>query len=108
METEPEPVPRRYGDKSLRVGLQPQVWMRTRGPRAVGAHQSPEPHEGLLAGHLLLDDRGHQRLHHQAGAPDPPVRVALARLAPPRGSWPDPHPVTLGPPPPGNLHTYKA
>ena len=60
---------------------------------AVPVHEHPEPRERLLAGHLLLDDRGGQRLHHQAGAADPPLPVAapgllddgVPRLEPGRG-----------------------
>ena len=32
--------------------------------------------ERLLAGHLLLDDRGDERLHDEVGRPQPPVGVA--------------------------------
>ena len=40
-------------------------------PLAVAVDELPEAAERLLAGDLLLDDRGHQRLHHQAGAARP-------------------------------------
>lgn len=48
-----------------------------RRDRSVARHEAPEPREGLLAGHLLLDDRGRQRVQNVAAAPHPPVRVLM-------------------------------
>ena len=47
---------------------------------AVPVHEHPESRERLLPGHLLLEDRGHQRLHDQAAASQPPVAVPAPRL----------------------------
>jgi hypothetical protein len=42
---------------------------------AVTEHEGAEAGQRLLPGHLLLDDRRRQRLHHAAGAGEAPVRV---------------------------------
>ena len=71
-------TPRRGCIRSCRRGglhPQPPLDARARSALAEPVHQRAEAGEGLLAGDLLLDDRGHERLHHQAGAGDPPVRV---------------------------------
>ncbi len=77
-----EPLPRGDGAQLVGRGLHPQPQVRARAGRAlaVAVHQHPEPGEGLLPGDLLLDDRGHQRLHHQPGASQPRVRVPSAGL----------------------------
>ena len=58
---------------------------RARRPLAVAVDQRAEAGERLLAGHLLLDDRRHQRLHHPAGAAQPPVRVSAGARRPAPG-----------------------
>ena len=47
---------------------------------AVAVHQRAEAGERLLAGHLLLDDRRHQRLQHPVAAAQPPVGVPAVDL----------------------------
>ena len=56
------------------------VAARTRRALAVEVDERAETGEGLLAGHLLLDDRGHQRLEHPVGAAQAPVGVAAVHL----------------------------
>ena len=43
---------------------------------AEAVHERAERPERLLTGHLLLDDRRHERLHDEVGRPQPPVGVA--------------------------------
>ena len=88
VDVHPQPLPRR--DLADRVGrrLDPQLEVGARAGRAlaVAVDEHPEARERLLAGHLLLDDRRGQRLHHQAGAADPPAAVAPPGLPRPRGA----------------------
>ena len=64
----------------VRLHPQPQVLDRSRAPAAVPLHERAEARERLLAGHLLLDDRRHQRLHDEPAAAQPPVRVVPLRV----------------------------
>ena len=73
-------------------------WSRPGPGRALAepVHQHPEAGERLLAGHLLLDDRRHQGLHHQAAAAQPGVRVAAPDLREHRVSRLEAGPVVAG------------
>ncbi len=82
-----QPLPRRDGRPAARVGRhdEPEVLPRPRRRLAEAAHQAAVAREGLLAGDLLLDDRGHQGLHDQPGAGHPPAGERGATPAPPAG-----------------------
>ena len=83
---QPQPLPRRDRAQLLGSRLDPQPHWRIRLARRSGRALAEAPDhrleraERLLPGHLLLDDRRHQRLHHQVGGAQPPVRVAAPRV----------------------------
>ena len=78
---QPQPLPGRDRPQVGGRGLQPELHRRF--PLAGGSgrtfaeavHEGAERTERLLAGHLLLDDRRHERLHHEVGRPEAPVGV---------------------------------
>ena len=82
VDVQPQPLPRRDRAQGRGVGLDPQVEVvaRARGALAVPVDQRAEAAEGLLAGHLLLDDRGDEGLDEQVGAPEPPDVPTVASV----------------------------
>ena len=98
VDVHPQPLPRRDQPQPLGGGLHPQPRSRPGPGRAlaVPVDQHPEAGERLLTGHLLLDDRGHQRLHHQPGATQPRVRVPAQGLGEHRVPGLEPGPVVAG------------
>ncbi len=82
VDVQPQPLPGRDGAQHLGCRLHPEPVLAPGPGRALAeaVHQHPEPGERLLTGHLLLDDRRHQGLHHQPAATEPRVRVPTPGL----------------------------
>ena len=81
VDRQPQPLPGRDRPQVRGRGLHPQLHLGLRlaggsgGAFAEAVDQRAERTERLLTGHLLLDDRRDEGLHHQVGGPEAPVGV---------------------------------